>query len=220
MLSNDAIKEFKQIYEKETGKEITDAEASEYARNLFNYVKLIYELAEKEEVRKRKLEDNPKGFQLDGDYSCSICGQSAARENGWYDKFGIKCMTCQKAVNKKIIPGSVAKNRDSWYTSYDLESRFNIDRHGLKKFIKEGVLKPRIIPNNTGRPHYQLFLIKDNKEVLPPKKMTDSQLVKETKDGKDWFHSEPWYKFVEPIEALKGYKIMDYLRVTTAEEAA
>jgi hypothetical protein len=60
----------------------------------------------------------------------------------------------------------------------------------------------------------QLFLIKDNKDTLPPKKMTESKMVKETKDGKDWYRSEPWYRFVDPFEYLKGYKIMDHMRQT------
>jgi hypothetical protein len=44
--------------------------------------------------------------------------------------------------------------------------------------------------------------------------MVESRMVKETIDGKDWYHSEPWYRFVDPHEHLKGYKIVDYLRVT------
>jgi len=62
--------------------------------------------------------------------------------------------------------------------------------------------------------HTYVFLIKDNKDTLPPKKLTESKLVKEVRDGKEWFHSEPWYKFVkDPHKALMGYKIMDYLKV-------
>lgn len=127
-------------------------------------------------------------------------------------------MTCQKAIDKKIIPATAAKYRDSWYSKYDLESRFNLDYHALNKFVTHGVLKPRIIPNDSGRPHAQIFLIKDNKDILPPKKLTESRTVKETRDGKEWFHSEPWYRFVDPNEYLKGYKIMNYLKVTHPEK--
>jgi hypothetical protein len=62
-------------------------------------------------------------------------------------------------------------------------------------------------------------LIKDNKDTLPPKKLTESQMVKEVKEGgKEWFRLEPWYRFVDPLEHLKGYKIMDYLKFTNNEE--
>ena len=213
-LSDKPIKEFKKILEKKTNKEVSCAEAEEGAYNLARFAELLYGQAIKDHKRKLKLEKYPKGFHLEGNgYTCFICKDSISNEETWYDKWGIKCLICQKAIDKKIIPASVAKNENSWYSLYDLESRFNINRHTMKRFVKAGVLKPRIVPNDSGKPHVYLFLIKDNKDTLPPKKLTESQMVKEVKeDGKEWFHSEPWYGFVEPFEHLKGYKIMDYMR--------
>ncbi len=212
--SDKAIQEFKDIYEKEQGREISWQEASEMAHSMLGFAKIIYDLAEKEFHYKQRLKKEPKGFHLEGKgYTCVICHNSMSDQETWYDKFGLKCLVCQKAIDKKIIPGSVVKNAESWYSTYDLESRFNIDRHILKKFIKEGILKPKVVLNDTGKPRVQIFLIKDNKDTLPPKKLTDSQMLKETKDGKDWYHSEPWYRFVDPEVALKGYKLLDYLRV-------
>lgn len=95
-----------------------------------------------------------------------------------------------------------------------MESTFNLDRKSLNRLIKEGVLKPRIVYNAQNSPHTYLFIIKDNKDTLPPKKLVKSQMVKETREGKDWFHLEPWYKFADPKEVLKSYKIKDYLVVT------
>jgi hypothetical protein len=217
-MDDKAIQEFKDIYEKEHGKEISWDEASEMSRNLLNFAKIIYDLGEREFRYQQRLKQEPKGFHLEGQgYTCVICHNSMSDQETWYDKHGLKCLVCQKAIDKKIIPGSVVKKTDNWYSTYDLESRFNISRHVLKRFVKEGVLKPRIVLNESGKPRVQIFLIKDNKDTLPPKKMTDSQMVKETKDGKDWYHSEPWYRFVDPIEALKGYKIINYLRVVGNE---
>lgn len=86
-------------------------------------------------------------------------------------------------------------------------------------FPVDSGLKPRVVPNNLGKSHAYFFLIKDNKDTLPPKKLTESHMVKEAKeDGKEWYHSEPWYRFVDPFEHLKGYKIMDYMRFTKKEE--
>ncbi len=213
-LKEEDIKKFQDIYEKEYGKKLSREEAYEAGSNLVNFAKVILEVAEKDYNRKLKLKESPEGFHIEGiGYTCFICGSSISNDETWYDKFGIKCLICQKAIDKKIIPGSAAKNKDSWYSTYDLQSRFNIDRHTLKRFVKENILKPRIVPNATGKPHAYLFLIKDNKDTLPPKILTDSKLVKESKDGKDWFHSEPWYRFVDPIQALKDYKIMDHLKV-------
>lgn len=79
--------------------------------------------------------------------------------------------------------------------------------------IRRGILKPRIILDESGKPHFYVFLIKDNKETLPPKEWIESQLVRERKeDGKDWYHSEPWYKFKGAIEKVRDYKIIEHFR--------
>lgn len=219
-LSDKAIKEFQEIYKKEYGKELSWEEASDSAYGLLRFAEIIYDQAVVEKKRENKLKENPKGFHLEGiGYTCFICRDSISNEETWYDKWGIKCLTCQKAIDKKIIPASIAKNEESWYSKYDLEDRFNIDRHAMKRFTKQGILKPRIIPNELGKPHVYLFLIKDNKDTLPPKELTKSQMVKEVKeDGKEWFHSEPWYKFVDPHKTLKSYKIMDYLKIVNSKD--
>ncbi|MFH1769918.1 MAG: hypothetical protein ABH833_04670 [Parcubacteria group bacterium] len=213
-LSKEHIQEFKDLLEKKKGEEVSWEEAEEGAHNLTRLAELMYDCWLKDERRKKRLEENPKGFHLEGiGYSCSICGGPVSNEESWYDKWGIKCLICQKAIYKKIIPASCSKNKDSWYSKYDLESRFNINHHAMRRFIKEGVLKPRIVPNSAGKSHVYLFLTKDNKDTLPPKKLTESQLVKNTIDGKEWVKSEPWYKFKDPKVTLKDYKIMEHLRV-------
>lgn len=218
-LSEKSIQEFKKIYKKKYGKELSDKEAYEGAQGLANLAELCFEMYKKDCENKAKLEKKPKGFYLselgDGTYSCLICHDSIGGESGWYDKHGPKCLLCQKAINRRIIPASVARNDNIWYSQYDLESRFNINRHVMKRFVKEGILKSRTVPTLIDRPHVYLFLVKDNKDILPPKKLTESKIVSDIKeDGKEWYHLEPWYKFVDPFEALKGYKIMDYMRVT------
>ncbi|MEK7612128.1 MAG: hypothetical protein AAB407_02190 [Patescibacteria group bacterium] len=218
-LSDEAIKEFQEIYKKEHNKELSWDEASEAAHNLMNYAKLLVDLAEEDYHRQLKLKDNPKGFQLDGvGYTCFICGCGTQAGGNWYDKYGIKCTICQNAINRKEVPPSLAKNKESWYSKYDLESRFNLKASTIRSWIKKGILKARTITRDGESMHVQLFLIRDNRDMLPPKKLTESHMVKEVKDGKEWFHSEPWYRFVDPHEHLKGYRIMDHLRVTKGEE--
>lgn len=208
----------KDLIEKKEGREFTWEEASDAAYNLVQLAELCYEMGKKELERKRKLEENPKGFSLEGiGYSCSICGNGTPVGGNWYDKYGIKCLTCQKAIDRKEIPASLAKDKESWYSKYDLESCFNIKGPALRRWVKDGIIKGRTIIFDGKGVHYQLFLIKDNKNFLPPKKLVKSQMVKKTIDGKDWYQTEPWYKFVDIHEHLNGYKIMDYLRVTYGE---
>jgi len=219
-LSKERIEEFKEIYKKEFGKDLSDQEAYEAAHNLAGFAELLFDLWVKDQARKKQLEKSPKGFHLEGvGYTCFVCGDSVSNEQTWYDKYGIKCMICQRAIDRKEIPPSVAKNKDSWYSRYDMESNFNLKTPTLRKWIKEGIIKARTVTNDGQGTHVQIFLIKDNKDFLPPKKLVESRSVKETIDGKDWYRIEPWYRFVDPHEHLKGYKIMNYLQVTTGEGA-
>jgi DNA-directed RNA polymerase subunit RPC12/RpoP len=219
MLSRESIQKFKDVFEKESGKEMTWEDASESAHNLIGLFEVLIKCNQREQERKKKLEDYPKGFYIeDGVYNCLICGDQISNGQTWHDKYGIKCLTCQSAIDKKIIPGSVARDKDSWYSKYELEDRFNINRQSLKEFIKQGILKPRNIPEASGRTHLQVFIIEDNRDTLPPKKLTKIQLIKEEKDGKTWFRSEPWYRFVDPYKHLKDYKIINYLEFINKED--
>jgi len=58
MLNPEAIKEFKEIYREETGKELSDSEALEMGNNLLNSFRILLKPLseeEKEEFRKLKL---------------------------------------------------------------------------------------------------------------------------------------------------------------------
>ena len=131
---------------------------------------------------------------------------------------GIKCLTCQSAIDKKKIPGSIARSRDNRYSPYELEDRFGIKTATQRKWVKEGILKARIVPTENGRVHYYIFLIKDNKDFLPPKNLTAPQSVREEREDGTWHRSEPWYRFCNPHEHLKGYGIIEYLQFIEKEE--
>lgn len=213
-LTDKHISEFKELFKKEYGKELTDQEAFESLHNLMGLMEVLMDGFTEDQKRKKRLETSPKGFHLEGNgYTCFICGSSISNEETWYDKHGIKCLTCQKAINKKEIPASAASNKDSWYSKHDLEYYFCLKGPTLTSWIKSGLLKSRTVSNDGGSIHAKLFLIKDNKGFLPPKKLVESHQVKEVRDGQDWYHSEPWYKFGDPYKHLKGYKIMNYLRL-------
>lgn len=212
-LSKETIQEFKELMEKKSGKEVTWGEAEEGARNLVGLYEVLLKCHWEEQKWKKRLETEPKGFKLSGNgRNCAVCGHSTTEETNWYDKWGIKCLTCQSAIDKKLIPGSIARSRDKRYSPYELEDRFGIKTATQRKWVKEGILKARIVPTTNDRVHYYIFLVKDNKDFLPPKKLTDSHLIKIEKEDGTWHRSEPWYRFVNPYEHLAGYKIMDYLQ--------
>ncbi len=215
---DEQIQEMKTLMEKKGSKEVSWEEAREASDRMGQLAELLFDCYVKDEKRKRKLKELPQGFQLDGvGYSCAICGNGTPINGNWYDKYGIKCMICQAAINRKEIPASLAKNREGWYSKYDLESSFNLKGPTLRSWIKKDILKARAVTRD-GRIHEQLFLIKDNKETLPPKKLVESRMVRVEENGKEYHSIKPWYMFVNPHEHLKGYKILDHL-VFTEEPA-
>ena len=128
-------------------------------------------------------------------------------------------MTCQEAVNAKIIPGSVAKNKESWYSKTELGTYFNIRGADLSRYIKQSILKDRIVYGKEKKIHRQLFLIKDNKDVLPPKKILKSRMVKVMHKGEEYSTHENWYEYMDEklLKKLAKYKIIECLKETFAK---
>lgn len=201
---------------------LTEEKGREYQNEkhrMEGLAKLMEEFKEKEKARDDKLKENLKGFHLDGaGYRCAICHTNTPEGDNWYDEYGIKCLVCQKAIDNGEIPASVAKDEDSWYSKYDLDRLFTLKGATLRKWIKDGIIKSRIITRYGKGVHTELFLLEDNKGFLPPKKMLESKPVREKKDGQIWTHHEPWYRFVDPFEYLKDYAIIKHMRVVSPEE--
>lgn len=208
--SEKEIQNIKDILEKDQGKEVTWEEATKAMWDIKNFARIMYEITSEEMRRQDRLKENPRGFHLDDAGSCSICSGSASKENSWYDKYGLKCMSCQKAINTKIIPGSIAKDKESWYSKYDLASYFNIKGTDLNRLVKQSFLKDRIIPGEGKKVHFQMFLIKDNKDVLPPKKLLKSRTIKVMHKDEEYFTQEAWYEYADEklIKRLAKYKIL------------
>lgn len=166
-LSQKSIDEYKEIFKKEYGKELTDAEAYESAHNLVNFFKILMEGAEEDFRRKRRLKKEPDGFYLDGGpYSCLICRQNIPVGQAWYDQWGQKCSLCQKAVKERIVPGFVCRARDSWFATWELKSKFKIHPATARKMVRLGQLKARIVPAENGAPYEYVFLKKENPGLI------------------------------------------------------
>lgn len=159
-VSDKSLKEFKELCEKEGIKYETEEEYRKSANNLVNFVGTLVEMDMEERQRKQRLEKELKGYTLEGNgRSCSLCGRSVYEGDGWYDKWGFKCMNCQDAVNKKKIPGSLCGDWDhkKAIPDTDLAMKLNIKVATLRKLIREGKIKGRRIPNGP-----YMILKKDN----------------------------------------------------------
>jgi hypothetical protein len=167
-ISDKLVDEFRTIMEKRGAKFKDGAEVRVAAENLAGFVELAYEVAVKEMRRKKKLKEHRKGFAIDEDgvFSCFICFESITKENGWYDKYGFKCLNCQRAVDEKIIPPIVFKDRHSWLATWQVQDRLKIHPATMRKMIREGQLKPRIITYTHNINNYYIFMLSENSILL------------------------------------------------------
>ncbi len=181
--------------------------------NMQRMHELLLPFQEEEDRRQRKLKEFPDGFHLNGKgYSCAICGGSCSDDETWYDQYGIKCMDCKAAVDRGEIPAYCAEDKEKWYSRWDLQSDFNVKGPTIMRWMKAGIIKARRVKRE-GHEDALLFLIEDNKDLLPPKKLVENYSDTErTGEGTFSVHIEPWYRHVDPHVHLKGYKIMDQLQ--------
>ncbi len=132
----------------------------EELKRLAQYFNILIEIDQAEKARFRRLEQEPKGFSMPGEgRSCSLCRQSIHNES-FFDKWGFKCLNCQNAIDKRIIPGSVCKDWDNKKSITDaaLAMELGISMHKIRKLIREGKIIGRKVPNGP-----YLILDKDNK---------------------------------------------------------
>lgn len=166
-LSEERIEEFKRIYKEEYNKELSDKEAFEAATNLANFAQLLFECAQRDHRRKLKLEESPNGYHLpEGEiYTCFICHNNISGETSWYSKHGITCMVCKKALDDKVIPTSVMKDRNSWMAMWELKDKLGLHHSTVQKMIRTGELKARIIKNGE-HDYFWVFLKEENSNLF------------------------------------------------------
>ncbi|HRF28260.1 MAG TPA: hypothetical protein PL051_01285 [Candidatus Saccharibacteria bacterium] len=161
-LSEESYAEFKSICDKEGIHYDTEAEYREAAQNLLSLFEVLYDGASEELARKKRLATEPNGYAIDSNgRTCFVCHRNVQGEI-WYDKWGMKCMNCQAAFKRKIFPGYVLKDRDNnrHVTDSQLGWKYGLHSQTIKKLIREGRLKPRVIPNGP-----MIFLRKENPDL-------------------------------------------------------
>jgi len=163
-ISDERIEEFKEIFKKE-GKDISDEEARESARNLIGLAEILWEMSKKDAQRQRRLKKEPGGFPVEGSYSCLVCGNGINETTGWYDWYGQTCLLCRDAIRSGVIPAFICKERDSYYATWAIKSKFNIKHYALKKHLTAGTLKARMIMNGD-KVHEYIFLKKENPALV------------------------------------------------------
>lgn len=162
-ISDKYLKEFKELCDEKGIKYETEEEYKSSASSLVELVDLLVQMDMEERARKKRLEDEPKGYALEGKgRNCSLCGRSVYEGDGWYDKWGFKCMNCQDAVNKKKIPGSLCGdwNHEKYMTDSMISWKTGLHTQTIRKLIRRGDIKARQIPKGP-----YLVLRKDNPDI-------------------------------------------------------
>ncbi|MDP3970902.1 MAG: hypothetical protein Q8P90_04330 [bacterium] len=144
-ISDERLDEFIEL-SKEKNIEYKDRqEAYESASNLVGFFELLHKIDRQEQMRKRRLENEPKGFSMEGSgRNCRLCRQSI-QEDMWYDEYGMKCMDCQKAVNDNVVPKSIFQDDKSYITSNELSWKYGIRHQTIKKYIREEELLKQLL---------------------------------------------------------------------------
>jgi len=177
------LDEFKGIYRKKEGKELSDADAHKMASQLLGLYKLAFDISLREVKRKARLKKEPGGFPVDGHYNCSVCHRTIDETSGWYDWYGQSCLTCRKAILDGTIPSFVCRHEDSYFSMWQINSTFGIKTPTAKKLTREKKLFPRVIENEQGGVHEYIFLKKENPKLIerysPERKSYDRHREKE-----------------------------------------
>jgi hypothetical protein len=126
--------------------EFTDEER----QRLVNFMDILIQIDQQEKARFARLKDEPNGFEMLGEgRDCGLCGVTVwDKAGGWFDKWGFKCMSCQDAVNRRTIPGSLCGDyrHEKSIPDTALAMKLGMNVHKIRKLIREGTIVGRRIP--------------------------------------------------------------------------
>lgn len=165
-LPEESIVEYKAIYKKEFGKELSDTDAQDQANRLVHLFDILFRAAEKEALREARLKKEPDGFPVDNTYNCRVCGNSINEQTGWYHRGGNRCLPCHRAILDGTVPFFVLQNDKSYFRTWYLARCWSRRTVSIHKMVREGKLKARAILNDQGKVHEYIFLKKDNPDLV------------------------------------------------------
>jgi len=177
MLSDKAVQEFKEIFKKEYGQDISDAEAREQGERLVGFFEILYKQAQIEHRRKLRLKNEGiKGFYLDpteGPYTCGICGDNYQGNDIWWNTKGLRCRDCWSNIKKRVIPAlTYDSDNKVWIKEWQLQYDYNLHPATRNKLRRQGLLNGRDLKREDGLIYCTVYLVKENEEFLKkyPKK--------------------------------------------------
>lgn len=166
-ISQERLEELRKIFKEDFKADLTDQELHDAAFNLTGFYGTLAKMASEDIENFLRLEREPDGWPINAEWgTCSFCGLYMTMQESWFDKFGYKCKFCQKAINDGIVPGTVCRNKEKWFSFDALKDKFGIHSATVRSLIRKGELKARVILNDSGKPHFTVFLREDNYKFL------------------------------------------------------
>jgi hypothetical protein len=155
---------YQQQSQRKTSPEETQKQKDEVDRLMDSYLDEIFFKAK----LGKRLKDEPRGFAVkESKYACQVCGLPTDEDNSWFDKNGLKCLTCQKAIKDKIIPPSVSRNRSLWFSELEMKQHFQLNDKTLNKLLKSGKIHCRNIMTLSGKTiWFRVFVERENQEFI------------------------------------------------------
>lgn len=169
MISDNSIQKYKEIVKKETGEKISDAEATDQATRLVQFFEVLIEIDQKEQQRLKRLEKEPKGFHLDeheGVYTCLVCHRQVSGQDTWWDKWGTKCLDCQRNIDEGVVPSEICKDRDLLIQSWDFRDKLGLHPSTVRKLRREGKIIGRDLLDPRGSVYKTIYLVGENRPII------------------------------------------------------
>lgn len=183
MLSDKAVQEFKDIFKKEYGQELSDAEARDQGERLIGFFDILYKQALTEHRRKLRLKkEKIKGFYLDDEntrYTCAVCRETVQSKNIWWNPKGLRCRDCWRNIKNRVIP-SLTYDSDNkvWMKEWEISSEYSIHPSTRRKLERDGALKGRHLKRKDGSTYCTVYLIKENEDFFKKYKKKPAIKVK------------------------------------------
>lgn len=139
--------------------------------HVIQFSRLIGQSKGIENVRKRRLKQDPEGFFLESEediYRCGICGENTPGNKTWWNLDGVRCADCQRNIEQGIISTEIHKNNDIWIKDLELTSEydFDINPSTVRKLRKQGILHGRDLKREDGSFYFTVYMIEDNEDFL------------------------------------------------------
>lgn len=172
--SPESLEKLRKIFKEDFNAELTDQELHDAAFNLTGFYDTLMKCAHKDVLNHLRLEKEPEGYRPEGEgfCQCNLCGYETPTADCWVDRNGLKCKFCQKAINDGVISGPICRNKEKWFSFDKLKEKFGIHPATARSLARKGELKARVIPNDSGKAHFTVFLREDNYEFLKIEKDT------------------------------------------------